>query len=167
MPRDDLDEIESRKAAERKFAEELCGISPGEVTGLLAKVMRKEFHIHTTRNGGKRVRKWKGNLLGINIEVTEVDTGSQIIPVMGFFDRMTPVDYHVENVEWEFRVSISGERSYVRDGAPSGKAKLGPHPVIVSYPWFEGDEDTYRSDLSLIRLMGLNNEEEDAKEVMV
>jgi len=166
MPRDDLDDEElNLKRAELEFAELLCGITPGEVTGLLAKVMRKEFHVHTTRTGGKQVRKWKGNLLGINIEVTEVDTGS--MPIMGFENRMSSVDYHIENVEWEFRVSISGDRNYIRVGVPCGKAKLGAHKVMVSFPWFEGDEDTYRSDLSLIRLMGLNNEEEDATEVMV
>jgi hypothetical protein len=153
------------RQAEVDFCETLCGIAPSEVMGLLAKMMRQEFYLFRTSTGGKRVRKWKGELLGINVEVTEVDTGS--MPLMGFDNRMSSVDYHVENVEWEFRVCVGGSDSYVRDDVPQGNAKLGKHRVKVSYPWFEGDEDTYRSDMSLIRLMGLNNDDEDSKEVMI
>lgn len=151
--------------SEEKFASKLCGITPGEVTGLLAKLMRPEFHTYTSRSGGKSVRRWKGELLGIDVEITEVDTTG--IVGRTFEDRVSPVDYHVENIEWEFRVTIGSASSYVRDNVAHGKAKLGKHQVIVSYPWFEGDEDTYRSNMSLIRLMGLNNDDEEVREFML
>ena len=138
---------------EQQFSEELGGISATEVGGLLMLTRKPEFLQYSTNSGNKRVRRWKASLLGINIEVTEVEMN----PGMGlltFFSR----DYHVENVEWEFTVTVQSSDGghFWTKSAARAPGKLDGHAVMFTNPWFEGDFEGYRHDLSMIRLMGLS-----------
>jgi hypothetical protein len=128
-----------------EFREELGGITGPEVAGLLATIMRREYHQHTTSTNIKRVRRWKGDLMGIEVAVMEVSVGGGM-----------RYDYHIENIEWEFKVRLEPRASSFSRG-PTALTHLGRTQVALSYPWFEGDFDAYRHDMSMIRLMGLDN----------
>jgi len=140
------------------FAEELCGITPQEVAGLLNALMRPEFKVFSNRTGKKLVRKWKGDMLGNEVLITEINNHS----LAGFpkpgggrhdFDFFMGVDFHVETIEWEFKVRVDEPSSINED--TSGLVKIGGRDGRLSCPWFEGDVDDYRRDMSIIRLMCL------------
>lgn len=138
------------------FAERLGGVTGQEVVGLLSAIMRKEYYLHTTSNGGKTVRRWRGNLIGIPVELTEVMT----------CNAFPNWDYHVSNVEWEFefamvRLSESFSSPHAHD-----RVNFCGVTVKLTYPRIEGDVEAYRHDMSMIRLMGLG-QDIDADGVMV
>jgi hypothetical protein len=138
-----------RVDGERRFMDEL-GVTGSEVAGLLSAIMRKEFYKHRTSNTHKTVRRWNGSLLGISVSVTEVSV-----------DGSLRYDYHVENVEWEFKVRMEPlQWSFSGSSVPHAIAKLGKEKIKLSYPNFDGDFEDYRHDMTMIRLMGLNNEDE-------
>ena len=137
---------------------ELCGITPAEVAGLLMLVMQQTNQTSSNHSGTKRVRVWHANLLGIDVKVTEVDTHCMIgRPKIGggFFedDYWIGRDYHIENVEWEFKVRIANPSSIDQD--KSAVTRLFNHQVRIHRAWFEGDEEDYRRDMTMIRLLDL------------
>lgn len=138
--------------------DELCGVSPAEVTGLLMLVMQQSNQTSSTHQGSKRVRVWNANLLGIEVKVTEVDTCCLVgRPKIGggyYEEDFDGRDYHVESVEWEFKVRLASPSGI--DGADkSAVARMFNHQVRVHRPWFEGDVEDYRRDMTMIRLLDL------------
>jgi hypothetical protein len=145
--------------AEEEFASRLSGVSAQEFANLMANIIRKPNQTLSTSNAGKRVRKWVANLLGIKISVTEIDMAPTRIKNYFknyYFLFASAIEYVIETMEWEIRVKIGSgdiadENSYclVRIGTFSGK---------MSMPIFEGDFDTFKAEMSLIRLMCLEND---------
>ena len=177
---------------DERFAQILCGITVKEVAGLLSSIMRRENLTMTSIHGHKRVRQWKATLIGIEITVREINTHYvplNSIPIqfrpIGPSSYFNNIEYIIENDEWDFSVLMrsSGKirsdfnsflikneddeefKFHLDDIPPGGDAKLGDHLMYFSYPEFDGDKDTYRSNMSLIRLMGLEND--TPEEVMV
>ncbi len=153
------------------FAKQLCGITPSEVAGLLAMVRRKEHPYDVTVKDTKRVRQWKCDLLGIPMTVREIDL--HYVPpnvhrarAAAWGTTVTPsftwaVEIIVENPEWEFSIYMRDYRSSdENDTRPSGVGKLGNYKMFFYEPWFEGDRDIYRSNMSLIRMIGLNDNDD-------
>jgi hypothetical protein len=153
---DELNDIADERA---RFAECLGGISGKEVVGLLLQIMRRECHVYTTTTSGKQVRLWRGNLIGIPIEVIETNVGNT-----KFLNQ--ELDYFISNVEWEFSFSMMRKADSFASPKTMDVVNFGGTRVQLTYPKFEGDLDDYRYDMSLIRLMGLDQEVEVA-EVML
>ena len=130
--------------------EDRLSITAAEVAGMMSAIARPQYFIMNSSGNNKKVRIWSGNLLGIAIKVTEVTTGG------GHKQR----DYHFENEEWEFRVSANRFNFDHRDTIVYSKKEhtRHQHPVGFSYILFDGDYDCYRRDMSVIRLMGLDNQ---------
>jgi hypothetical protein len=130
-----------------RVRDELCGVGPKEVLGLLALIMKRENVVYTSTGvGSKRVRRFKANLIGMTVFATEVRANG-IIANDPFFGG---VDYHVETDEWEFKVRI--ESTFSED---EGVFYFGARKVRVLRPWFDGDEDDYKHKMSVVRMMGL------------
>jgi hypothetical protein len=157
---------------EERFAQRLCGITAREVAGLLSSIMRRENFLGASVSKGKRVRQWKANLIGIPITVREVNASYvplNSIPAFMRSDKpkyLSDVEYVIENPEWEFSVLMRSASEFVfendpeRDAKlpPGGNAKLGSYAMHFSFPEFDGDMEAYKSNMSLIRLMGLEND---------
>ena len=130
--------------------EDRLGITAADVAGMMYAIARPQYFIMNSSGNNKKVRIWSGNLLGIAIKVTEVTTGNR------------KHDYYFENEEWEFQVEASRPNIFetyrgtlVCFKQPQFKHQ---HLIALSYILFDGDYDCYRRDMSIIRLMGLNNE---------
>ncbi len=127
-------------------------------------LVAKNGRVSTSHNGMKRVRVWHANLLGIEVKVTEVDTHCMIgRPKIGGGlyedDYSMGKDYHIENIEWEFKVRVDKPSGImISDDEQADKSavtKIGPYEVRIHRAWFEGDEEDYRRDMSMIRLLDL------------
>lgn len=143
--------------------DELCGVSPKEVAGLLALILKRENQVSSTTTNSKRVRRFAASFMGIKINLTEVATSfisrqdslrihQQFASSRPFvFDPYTNgVDYHVESDEWEFKVRVESS-SIARGTFPFGGLY-----IRIRSPWFEGDETNYKHKMSMIRLLGLS-----------
>lgn len=140
--------------AEEEFASRLSGVSPQELATLMANVIRKPNQTLSSHNAGKRVRKWVANLLGINVSVMEVDMSPARMAFSNYFSTISPLNYVIETVEWEIRVKV--ESGMFEES--TCKVHIGHHLGCMGMPIFEGDFDTFRSEMSLIRLMCLEND---------
>jgi hypothetical protein len=146
------DDIHDHQFEQELFRNRLFGITGHEVAGMMAATMRREFYSSaSTGKNGKRTRVWRANLLGIPISVIEVCTNT-----MQFWQ----LDYHFETPEWDFDVLVEMmEHNFTGSGKPFYLTRLKNDKVKISYPIFDGDVDTFRSNMTIIKLMSLQDEE--------
>lgn len=151
------------------FTAELCGITPKEVLGLLALILKRDNQVYSNVVGKKRVRRFSAKLLGMSVNLTEVNGSytsksererihkmfsSASVSTINPFDGGigSGIDYHVETDEWEFKVNVTATNSL-----NALDLYFGGFKVKVRRPWFEGDETDYKHKMSMIRLMGLSS----------
>lgn len=149
----------------QSIIDELCGVTPKEIAGLLARIMKRENQISSSAVNGKRVRRFKASFMSMPIHLTEVNTrfvsrqDAQRIHKL-FASSKRPfqydpytngADFHVESDEWEFKVRVESSMS------TEGTIPFAGLNIRIRSPWFEGDQTNYKHQMSMIRLMGLTN----------
>ena len=100
-----MDEHESVQ----RVRDELCGVSPKEVLGLLALIMKRENVKYTNTNGNKRVRRFTAKIIGMQVSLTEVNNHPMSGLSRSFVSEnhfWAGIDYHIETDEWEFKVRL-------------------------------------------------------------
>lgn len=127
------------------FVEDLMGVTPEEVGALITGLMQPEFKKYSNTNGSKRVERWEGNIMGIPVQMTAV--------TMHPGSSWSKTDYKLETPEWDVSVLCYHEpNAALFDDKPKGQAKINGKPVTLFSPYMEGDEDTYRHQMTLLKL---------------
>ena len=156
------------RASEEAFAYTLYGVTAAELAAMIDVVCREENRKY--RNEGKvwTNTKYVGDLLGTTITVLVRSAGGEDAYERHMASRMraaginyTPSEnrpireYQITTDEWDINCEIhhgSTDGTYASN-RPRGVGVIGGRKSMVSKPYFEGDVDTYLSQMSILRLM--------------
>lgn len=161
-------EIGVNQKAEDDFAYILYGVTAAELAAMLDAVCRPENRKY--RNEGKVYinTKYVADLLGTTITVLvrsstfftdherhrEARYRAAGIPYSA--PERTPIrEYQITTDEWDVNCEIhigSTSGTFV-SSEPRGLGVVEGRKSTVSKPWFDGDVDTYLSQMSILRLM--------------
>lgn len=159
----------SNRASEDAFAYVLYGVSAAELAAMIDAVCQPENR--KFRNEGKVYTnsKYVGDLLGTQITVLVRQNAfegayernmAQRMKVAGISNYVPsenrPIrEYQITTDEWDVNCEIhvgstDGSFEYRR---PRGVGVIEGRKSTISKPWFDGDVDTYLSQMSILRLM--------------
>lgn len=140
------------KASEEAFAYILYGVSAAEIASLVDLVCQRENR--KSRSAGILYinTKYVANLLGTDITIL---VRSQTWDSNEHTDLMPVREYQITTDEWDVNVVIHhgniGE--WVDDRIARGVGRIDGRKSLVSKPYFDGDVETYLSQMSILRLM--------------
>ena len=162
-------EFGSNRASEDAFAYVLYGVSAAELAAMIDTVCQPENRKY--RNEGKVWvnTKYVGNLLGTEITVLVRSAAYEDAYERSMVQRMKaagisnyvptetrPIrEYQITTDEWDVNCEIhvgSTDGSF-ETRRPRGIGVIEGRKSTVSKPYFDGDVDTYLSQMSILRLM--------------
>ncbi len=160
----------SNRASEDAFAYTLYGVTAAELAAMIDTVCKPQNR--KFRNEGKVWvnSKYVADLLGTTITVLVRSASYEDAYERNMAQRMklagianytptesTPIrEYQITTDEWDVNCKIhvgSVDSHMFEASSPRGLGVIEGRKSTVSKPWFDGDVDTYLSQMSILRLM--------------
>ncbi len=163
-------EFGSNRASEDAFAYVLYGVSAAELAAMIDAVCKPENRKY--RNEGKVWvnSKYVADLLGTTITVLVRSSAYEDtyernqaamyrragLPPPPTLESRSIREYQITTDEWDVNCEIhvgSVDSHMFEASSPRGLGVIQGRKSTVYKPWFEGDVDTYLSQMSILRLM--------------